>query len=905
MAFGRRRKGQLDKAYYCQDLWWKGQTNRAGARAQHFIKIIGDRRISKCQLAHEAPGRMNAIYTAGLMARNRENGEADVFVHDVNRVVEHKFSKFFLCKGYLTDILLSKCLSKGIGRRRKRQPTGQASQAYGLAWGDGGRDNQQGQPNKAGVTAQHFIKIVGDSRISKCQLANVAPGIMNAIYTAGLMARNRFTGEADVFVHDVDRVKEDKFSKFFLYKGYLTHILLSKWLSMTIRRRRKGQPAGQASLAYGLAWFEAEGTAQQGMLLARFETAEETTNRSGVAGLWPSVGCGGKDISTGHTIGKFYTGRDNPTRQASQPSISLKSSVIRESPGVNLPIRWKGQPTGQALQAYGLALGAAKRTPRQGILLGSFTPEGTTQQGDVGRNNQQVRSCRPMAWRGVQWKGNLDRTYYWEVLRRKGQPNKAGVTAQHFIKIVGDPRISRCQLAHVASGLMNAIYTAGLMGINRENREADVFVHDVDKRKGHLDRAYYWEVLRRKGQPNKAGVTAQHFIKIVGDPRISRCQLAYVAPGIMNAIYTAGLMGRNRENGEADEFVHDVDRWKGNLDRTYFWEVLRRKGQPNKAGVTAQHFIKIVGDPRISRCQLAHVASGLKNAIYTAGLMGRNRENREADVFVHDVDKRKGHLDRAYYWEVLRRKGQPNKAGVTAQHFIKIVGDPRISRCQLAYVALGIMNAIYTAGLMGRNRENGEADVFVHDVDRETVEGTTNRKGQPNKAGVTAQHFIKIVGDSRISRCQLAHVAPGIMITIYTAGLMGRNRENGEADVFVHDVTAEGTTNRSGLAGLWPSVGCSGKDTSTGHTIGKCQLAHVAQGIMNAIYTAGLMGRNRENGDADVFVHDVDRVIEDQFSKFFLCKGYLIDILLSKWLCIAIGWRRKGPATGQASQSYD
>ena len=40
-----------------------------------------------------APGRMSALYTAGLMARNRQEGETDVFVHDVDRVlVEDKFS---------------------------------------------------------------------------------------------------------------------------------------------------------------------------------------------------------------------------------------------------------------------------------------------------------------------------------------------------------------------------------------------------------------------------------------------------------------------------------------------------------------------------------------------------------------------------------------------------------------------------------------------------------------------------------------------------------------------------------------------------------------------------------------------------------------------------------------------
>ncbi|KAJ6760485.1 hypothetical protein OIU79_025348 [Salix purpurea] len=70
----------------------------------------------------------------------------------------------------------------------------------------------------------------------------------------------------------------------------------------------------------------------------------------------------------------------------------------------------------------------------------------------------------------------------------------------------------------------------------------------------------------------------------------------------------------------------------------------------------------------------------------------------------------------AYYWLDLRWKRQPNRAGVTAQHLIKIVGDPRISRCQLAHEALGRMNAIYTARLMERNKENGEANVFVHDA---------------------------------------------------------------------------------------------------------------------------------------------------------------------------------------------
>ncbi|KAB5512525.1 hypothetical protein DKX38_029553 [Salix brachista] len=88
---------------------------------EDYCKVVGDPRISRCQLVlkgfpddiydtewdlimvdaptgyhDEAPGRMNAIYTARLMARNRKNGETDVFVHDVDRVIEDKFSKFFL-----------------------------------------------------------------------------------------------------------------------------------------------------------------------------------------------------------------------------------------------------------------------------------------------------------------------------------------------------------------------------------------------------------------------------------------------------------------------------------------------------------------------------------------------------------------------------------------------------------------------------------------------------------------------------------------------------------------------------------------------------------------------------------------------------------------------------------------
>ncbi|GMI83253.1 glucuronoxylan methyltransferase 2 [Hibiscus trionum] len=95
---------------------------------EESCRVVSEPRFSKCELAHkgfpseiydvewdvimvdaptgfhdEAPGRMTAIYTAGLMGRNREGGETDVFVHDVNRGVEDKFSMAFLCEGYLRE----------------------------------------------------------------------------------------------------------------------------------------------------------------------------------------------------------------------------------------------------------------------------------------------------------------------------------------------------------------------------------------------------------------------------------------------------------------------------------------------------------------------------------------------------------------------------------------------------------------------------------------------------------------------------------------------------------------------------------------------------------------------------------------------------------------------------------
>ncbi|EYU42089.1 hypothetical protein ABFS82_05G001500 [Erythranthe guttata] len=50
----------------------------------------------------EAPGRMAAIYSAAVMARNRKKeGVTHVFLHDVDRRVEKMYGEMFLCKKHL------------------------------------------------------------------------------------------------------------------------------------------------------------------------------------------------------------------------------------------------------------------------------------------------------------------------------------------------------------------------------------------------------------------------------------------------------------------------------------------------------------------------------------------------------------------------------------------------------------------------------------------------------------------------------------------------------------------------------------------------------------------------------------------------------------------------------------
>ncbi|KAK9052692.1 hypothetical protein SSX86_029322 [Deinandra increscens subsp. villosa] len=52
----------------------------------------------------EAPGRMGAIYSAAVMARNRKgSGVTHVFLHDVDRKVEKAYAEEFLCRKNLKD----------------------------------------------------------------------------------------------------------------------------------------------------------------------------------------------------------------------------------------------------------------------------------------------------------------------------------------------------------------------------------------------------------------------------------------------------------------------------------------------------------------------------------------------------------------------------------------------------------------------------------------------------------------------------------------------------------------------------------------------------------------------------------------------------------------------------------
>ncbi|KAK8512983.1 hypothetical protein V6N13_090275 [Hibiscus sabdariffa] len=122
----RHRFPMLESYHVTYDSKVNQAENLMDVGRGHECMTIADPKHSTCQLAlkslpsevyetkwdlimvdaptgyHEdAPGRMTAIYTAGMIARNKEKDETDVFVHDVNRVVEDTFSMAFLCEGYM------------------------------------------------------------------------------------------------------------------------------------------------------------------------------------------------------------------------------------------------------------------------------------------------------------------------------------------------------------------------------------------------------------------------------------------------------------------------------------------------------------------------------------------------------------------------------------------------------------------------------------------------------------------------------------------------------------------------------------------------------------------------------------------------------------------------------------
>ncbi|KAL6952874.1 phosphoacetylglucosamine mutase [Sarracenia purpurea var. burkii] len=83
----------------------------------------------------EAPGRMGAIYSATVMARNRKRpGVTHVFLHDVDRRVEKAYAEEFLCRKYLV---------KGVGRLWHFEIPAAARTAVGAANGGDGSDNSR------------------------------------------------------------------------------------------------------------------------------------------------------------------------------------------------------------------------------------------------------------------------------------------------------------------------------------------------------------------------------------------------------------------------------------------------------------------------------------------------------------------------------------------------------------------------------------------------------------------------------------------------------------------------------------------------------------------------------------------------------------------------------------------
>ncbi|KAG5219230.1 glucuronoxylan O-methyltransferase [Salix suchowensis] len=140
-----------------------------------------------------------------------------------SRVLEKKSPCNFLIFGLGHDSLMWDSLNHGgrtvfleedkrwIEQIREKLPT---LESYHVTYET--RVNQADELIESGM--EDDCKVVGDPRISRCQLA--LKGFPDDIYNTewdlimvDAPTGNRKNGETDVFVHDVDRAIEDKFSK--------------------------------------------------------------------------------------------------------------------------------------------------------------------------------------------------------------------------------------------------------------------------------------------------------------------------------------------------------------------------------------------------------------------------------------------------------------------------------------------------------------------------------------------------------------------------------------------------------------------------------------------------------------------------------------------------------------------
>lgn len=86
----------------CVDFALRGFPSEIYDIKWDVIMIHGGRSDGRWGITTRRRGGWRRLYTvAGMIAQYRDEGETDVFVHHVNRVVEYTFSKAILRKGYI------------------------------------------------------------------------------------------------------------------------------------------------------------------------------------------------------------------------------------------------------------------------------------------------------------------------------------------------------------------------------------------------------------------------------------------------------------------------------------------------------------------------------------------------------------------------------------------------------------------------------------------------------------------------------------------------------------------------------------------------------------------------------------------------------------------------------------